>query len=305
MTDEELETDHRFACNICFEQVSSEPVVTRCGHLYCWSCLFRWLEPGMTLEDRNYLSNTHNWRGQAVDRSRRMCPVCKSDCAVPTVIPIYVREEVPSKTGVEDTGKEERIDDVDDVDEMECIDETQEFIPVDDPVSLPPTERYELNEATGLRQRRNVRVNSTSRNETESSHAGNSNPTTSARSFSFNEIPARPQPPPAPRSTVTDTMANREVRHINVNRGSANFILLQNAIMSALQSGNQGSHHNIGGGDFSSSVPPLHNRRHSENGISDRNSHREAPIESATTELLSRILLVMGSFVILCLLLFS
>jgi len=226
-----------------------------------------------------------------------MCPVCKSECSVPSVIPIYVREEVPSKTDVEDTGKEERVDDVDDVDEMdemdemEYIGETQEVIPVDhDPVSRPPMQRYELNEATGLRQRRNVRVN----------------PTTSARSFSVNEVPARPQPPPASSSTVTDTMANRrEVRNINVNRGSANFILLQNAIMSALQSGNQGSHQNIGWGESSSSVPPLHNRRHSENDTSDRNSQGEAPIESATTELLSRVLLVMGSFVILCLLLFS
>ena len=33
--------DSRFSCNICFEDVN-EPVVTRCGHLYCWPCLFRW-----------------------------------------------------------------------------------------------------------------------------------------------------------------------------------------------------------------------------------------------------------------------
>ena len=29
-----------FECNICLELASS-PVVTLCGHLYCWPCLYR------------------------------------------------------------------------------------------------------------------------------------------------------------------------------------------------------------------------------------------------------------------------
>lgn len=29
-----------FECNICYE-LSREPVVTYCGHLYCWPCLYR------------------------------------------------------------------------------------------------------------------------------------------------------------------------------------------------------------------------------------------------------------------------
>ena len=29
-----------FECNICLEQ-AHEPVVTFCGHLFCWSCLWR------------------------------------------------------------------------------------------------------------------------------------------------------------------------------------------------------------------------------------------------------------------------
>lgn len=29
-----------FECNICFD-IPRDPVVTRCGHLYCWSCLYR------------------------------------------------------------------------------------------------------------------------------------------------------------------------------------------------------------------------------------------------------------------------
>jgi hypothetical protein len=34
-----------FSCGICFD-TASEPVVTKCGHLYCWSCLDTWLQRG-------------------------------------------------------------------------------------------------------------------------------------------------------------------------------------------------------------------------------------------------------------------
>jgi len=29
-----------FECNICFD-TANEPVVTLCGHLFCWSCLYK------------------------------------------------------------------------------------------------------------------------------------------------------------------------------------------------------------------------------------------------------------------------
>jgi hypothetical protein len=29
-----------FECNVCLE-LAKEPVVTLCGHLYCWPCLYR------------------------------------------------------------------------------------------------------------------------------------------------------------------------------------------------------------------------------------------------------------------------
>lgn len=38
-------------------QMASEPVVTLCGHLYCWPCLYRWLQ---------------------VQSHCRTCPVCKA-----------------------------------------------------------------------------------------------------------------------------------------------------------------------------------------------------------------------------------
>lgn len=57
-----------FDCNICFDTVT-DPVVTCCGHLYCWTCL-----------------------AQALSRSRNVCPVCKSGCdPQKDVIPIYGR----------------------------------------------------------------------------------------------------------------------------------------------------------------------------------------------------------------------
>ena len=30
-----------FECNICYE-LGREPVVTLCGHLYCWPCLYKY-----------------------------------------------------------------------------------------------------------------------------------------------------------------------------------------------------------------------------------------------------------------------
>lgn len=55
-----------YECNICLE-TAAEPVVTYCGHLYCWPCLYRWL------------------------RSHANCPVCKASVTRETVIPLYGR----------------------------------------------------------------------------------------------------------------------------------------------------------------------------------------------------------------------
>ncbi|OQR81416.1 hypothetical protein THRCLA_11752 [Thraustotheca clavata] len=55
-----------FECNICLDRVK-EPVVTLCGHLYCWPCLFQWI-------------SEHN-----------ECPVCKAGVTKENVVPVYGR----------------------------------------------------------------------------------------------------------------------------------------------------------------------------------------------------------------------
>ncbi|ORE12029.1 RING/U-box [Rhizopus microsporus var. microsporus] len=67
-----------YDCNICFD-TAMHPVLTLCGHLFCWSCLAQWLHA----QSRN-----------------PTCPVCKAGCGKDKVIPIYGRgkEEIDFRT---------------------------------------------------------------------------------------------------------------------------------------------------------------------------------------------------------------
>ncbi|KAI7861839.1 hypothetical protein BDF14DRAFT_1863411 [Spinellus fusiger] len=58
-----------YECNICFD-TATYPVLTLCGHLFCWSCLAQWLNQ----QSRN-----------------PTCPVCKAGCDKDKIIPIYGR----------------------------------------------------------------------------------------------------------------------------------------------------------------------------------------------------------------------
>ncbi|KAG8368278.1 hypothetical protein BUALT_Bualt15G0028600 [Buddleja alternifolia] len=58
-----------FECHICFE-LAQDPIVTLCGHLYCWPCLFQWLQ---------LHSHSHE------------CPVCKAIVEENKLVPIYGR----------------------------------------------------------------------------------------------------------------------------------------------------------------------------------------------------------------------
>ncbi|CAG9326387.1 RNF5_1 [Blepharisma stoltei] len=68
---EEHRDSARFECLICFD-VAHEPVLTLCGHLYCWSCIYNWLQQ---------------------NRQSHTCPVCNSGISNETIIPIYTKEE--------------------------------------------------------------------------------------------------------------------------------------------------------------------------------------------------------------------
>lgn len=58
-----------FDCNICLD-LAKDPVVTCCGHLFCWPCLYRWLHHHSDAKE---------------------CPVCKGEVTTKNVTPIYGR----------------------------------------------------------------------------------------------------------------------------------------------------------------------------------------------------------------------
>lgn len=66
-----------FECNICLDTVQ-DPVVTLCGHLYCWPCIYRWL-------------HLQSISAQNADQQPSQCPVCKADVSLNTLVPLYGR----------------------------------------------------------------------------------------------------------------------------------------------------------------------------------------------------------------------
>ncbi|KAG6418171.1 hypothetical protein SASPL_120371 [Salvia splendens] len=62
-----------FECNICFG-LAEDPVITRCGHLHCWPCLYEWLR---------FHSQCHE------------CPVCKAVIREEDLIPLNGRGDTP------------------------------------------------------------------------------------------------------------------------------------------------------------------------------------------------------------------
>ncbi|KAF5728911.1 E3 ubiquitin-protein ligase RMA1H1-like [Tripterygium wilfordii] len=72
-----------FDCNICLD-FAREPVVTLCGHLYCWPCIYKWLH----VQSASLASDEHP-----------QCPVCKSDISHTTMVPLYGRGEAGEAEG--------------------------------------------------------------------------------------------------------------------------------------------------------------------------------------------------------------
>ncbi|KAE8706222.1 hypothetical protein F3Y22_tig00110403pilonHSYRG00216 [Hibiscus syriacus] len=66
-----------FNCNICLDTVQ-DPVVTLCGHIYCWPCIYKWLQ-----------LQSNSTENQAPKQPQ--CPVCKADVSDSTLVPLYGR----------------------------------------------------------------------------------------------------------------------------------------------------------------------------------------------------------------------
>ncbi|CAI9773213.1 unnamed protein product [Fraxinus pennsylvanica] len=62
-----------FDCNICLDY-AHDPVVTLCGHLYCWPCIYKWL---------------HFQSVSLASDELPQCPVCKAKVSEKTIIPLY------------------------------------------------------------------------------------------------------------------------------------------------------------------------------------------------------------------------
>lgn len=72
-----------FDCNICLES-ANEPVVTLCGHLYCWPCIYKWL-------------NVQSSSSVEPDQ-QQTCPVCKADISHTSLVPLYGRGKSSSES---------------------------------------------------------------------------------------------------------------------------------------------------------------------------------------------------------------
>ena len=72
-------TEH-FECNICSDSDLNEPVITLCGHLYCWPCIYQWLHRLQISSD----SDHH-------DQPKPNCPVCKAEISDALLVPLYGR----------------------------------------------------------------------------------------------------------------------------------------------------------------------------------------------------------------------
>ncbi|KAL3627762.1 hypothetical protein CASFOL_029125 [Castilleja foliolosa] len=61
-----------FDCSICLD-FARDPVVTLCGHLYCWPCIYKWFD------------------SQSTSKELPQCPICKAEISEKTMVPLYGR----------------------------------------------------------------------------------------------------------------------------------------------------------------------------------------------------------------------
>lgn len=66
-----------FDCNICLDS-AHDPVVTLCGHLYCWPCIYKWLQVQSSSPEPD-------------QQQQQNCPVCKAAISHNSLVPLYGR----------------------------------------------------------------------------------------------------------------------------------------------------------------------------------------------------------------------
>jgi hypothetical protein len=356
--------DSRFSCNICFDAVA-EPVVTRCGHLYCWPCLFRWLEPGMLPEERQSLGMSYVYNNNNRDViNRRECPVCKSECSLSSLVPVYVRSSIRDDDDDDDDDKDEKslknknnklgrtaIDDDKKIsvrngnssdtndDELDSgdgdgdegddsfINETPENgIGIDLDESLPVTNNGSSSD-DGLRRRRNTNNNNNNNNNavvpnrpsaTNSPQQQPSSPVISSANNNNSNNNNSP-PPSSSHSRSNGWITPRSPNGHNASLTHGILLSFQRATAEYYRNSN--NHNTIHSNQYDQNqqqIPSLHDRRNpssrnnnNNNNIGDATSsagrfqegQQQADVNSETTQYLSRLLIMLTSFVILCLLL--
>ncbi|KAI7747721.1 hypothetical protein M8C21_032988 [Ambrosia artemisiifolia] len=75
-----------FECNICLDTVR-DPVVTLCGHLYCWPCIYKWIQYQET-------------SSETFESQNAKCPVCKTEISQQDIVPLYGPSLINSKHGI-------------------------------------------------------------------------------------------------------------------------------------------------------------------------------------------------------------
>ncbi|KAL8264375.1 hypothetical protein R6Q59_022505 [Mikania micrantha] len=74
-------------CNICLDS-ARDPVVTLCGHLYCWPCIYKWIHVQTDKQSK--------------------CPVCKAHISNSSLVPLYGRGNSPTSNEPESELKRAR-----------------------------------------------------------------------------------------------------------------------------------------------------------------------------------------------------
>lgn len=85
IVDSDTNASGGFDCNICLESVN-DPVVTLCGHLYCWPCIYKWLNfQSMSIENED-------------EQNLQQCPVCKAEISQASLVPLYGKGQTRQTT---------------------------------------------------------------------------------------------------------------------------------------------------------------------------------------------------------------